>query len=106
MEDTTGQKTNKVEFSMDTIVNNPVTKKQLEGFISEIVMYKGRIKAANGGINDIRKEAKEKLGIPGKFLNKLVRENMAPGTLEAEERDIEEVKAMADQLTVPKADFE
>lgn len=105
MEDTTG-KPQKVEFSMDTIVNNPVTKKQLEGFISEIVMYKGRIKSANGGINDIRKEAKEKLGIPGKYLNKLVKENMNPGSLEAEESDIVEVKAMAEQLSVPKAEFE
>lgn len=87
-------KTKKVEFSLETLQTNPVTRKQLEGFIEEIVLCKRKITQENDAIKDIRRESKDSLGIPGKILMRLVRENMEPGTLEAEAHEIEEVQAL------------
>lgn len=92
-------KTNKkVEFSLDSIQNNPVTRKSLEGFIEELVLCKRKIKTEQESIKDIRTEAKDSLGIPSKILLKLVRENMEPGSLEAEAHVIEEVQALAEAI--------
>lgn len=85
----------KVEFSLSTIKNNPATLKQLEGFIEEICLAKGKIKVEQETVGDIRKEANDSLGIPGKILMKLVREHMSAGTIEAEMNDLETVQALS-----------
>jgi uncharacterized protein (UPF0335 family) len=78
-----GQRKAKVEFSLETLINNPVTKRQLEGFIEEVVLCRGKIKMEKEAISDIVKEAKDALGIPGKILNGLVNEKMNPGSIDA-----------------------
>ena len=85
----------KVQFSLDGIVNNPVTKKQLEGFIEEIELHRRAIKVKQNDIKDILTEAKDSLGIPGKFLNGLVNEKMNPGTIDQKQHDIEEMDSFA-----------
>lgn len=84
----------KVEFSLATIKGNPVTRKQLEGFIEEICLSQQKAKTERETIGDIRKEANDSLGIPGKILMKLVRESMNAGTIEAEMQDLETVQAI------------
>lgn len=88
----------KVEFSLDGLLNNPVTKKQLEGFIEEIVICKTKIKSEQEAIKDIRSEAKDNLGIPGKILGKLVQERMNPGSIDSDVHDLEEVQQIAQGL--------
>lgn len=88
----------KVEFSLDSLVNNQVTRKQLEGFIEELVLCKGKIKQEREAISDIVKEAKDSLGIPGKILNGLVNERMNPGSIDAKQHEIEEISDIADGL--------
>jgi uncharacterized protein (UPF0335 family) len=91
-------KKQKVEFSLDTIRKNPGTRKQLEGFIEEIELLRGEIKRAQVGVRDIMTEAKDALGIPGKILNKLVKEHMSPGTIEADIEDLESVQQLAEAI--------
>lgn len=88
----------KVEFSLSTIQNNPATRTQLEGFIEELASAKGLIKTHQGTISDIRKEANDNLGIPGKILMKLLREHMSVGTIESEINDLETVQALSDVI--------
>lgn len=88
----------KVDFSIETIVNNPVTKKQLEGFVEELVLCKGKIRTERETIKDIMKEAKDSLGIPGKILGELVNEKMNPGAIDAKVHAIEEAEAAAVSL--------
>lgn len=88
----------KVEFSLETIQNNPVTRKQLEGFVEEVVLAKIKVKAEQEAISDIRGEAQDSLGIPGKILMKLVRENMQAGTIEAEIHELEQVQAISQAI--------
>lgn len=83
-----------VEFSLSTIQANTAMKKQLEGYIEEIVLHKNKMKDASLGIKDIRGEAKDSLGIPPKILNKLVKEKMDSGSIEAEMQDLETVQAI------------
>lgn len=90
----------KVEFSLETIINNPVTKRQLEGFIEEIVLCKGKIKQERESISDIVKEAKDSLGIPGKILNGLANEKMNPGSIDAKQHEIEEMSDIATGLGI------
>ena len=87
-----------VEFSLEGLINNPVTKKQLEGFVEEIVIHKEKIKNANADIKDIKSEAKDSLGIPGKILNGLVNERMNPGSIDARQHEIEEISDLANGL--------
>ena len=91
-------KSNKVEFSLSAIQANPVQMKQLEGFIEEIVLWKSKIKSAQEGIGDIRGQAKDTIGIPGKILMKLVRESMSAGSTEAEMSDLETVQAITQAI--------
>jgi len=95
MKDAFGKKPAKVQFSLDTIVNNPVTKSQLEGFIEEIMLHKGHIKTHQLGVKDILAEAKDSLGIPSKILNGIVNEKMNPGSIDAKQHDIEELSDFA-----------
>lgn len=88
----------KLEFNIDTIVNNPVTKRQLEGFIEELVLCEQKISQEREAVKDIRNEAKDALGIPGKLLGKLVRERMNPGSIDQAAHDIEEAQAAAERL--------
>lgn len=84
----------KVEFSLSTIQANPVMQTQLEGFVDEIILWRGKQKEAAGGIGDIRHQAKDTLGIPGKMLMKLVREKMDEGALEAEMEDLKTIRGL------------
>lgn len=93
-------KRSKVEFSLSTVLANPVTKKQIDGFIDEIIIHKGAIKNANLGVKDIFGEAKDALGIPPKTLGKLVREKMDPGVIEHDLAELEEVQKLADGLGI------
>ena len=95
-----GQRKAKVEFSLETLINNPVTKKQLEGFIEEVVLCRGKIKMEKEAISDIVKEAKDALGIPGKILNGLVNEKMNPGSIDAKQHEIEEISDIAEGLGI------
>lgn len=88
----------KVEFSLSAIKANPGQMKNLEGYIEEIVLWKGKIKTAQGGIGDIRNEAKDTLGIPGKILMKLVRENMSEGSIESEMNELELVQSISQAI--------
>jgi hypothetical protein len=95
-----GQRKAKVEFSLETLINNPVTKRQLEGFIEEVVLCRGKIKMEKEAISDIVKEAKDALGIPGKILNGLVNEKMNPGSIDAKQHEIEEINDIAEGLGI------
>ena len=89
------KKSKKVEFSLSALQANPVTQKQLEGYIEEIVLHKREIKNRQAGIGDCRQQAKDSLGIPGKMLMKLVRENMDVGSIEAEMHELETAQAIS-----------
>lgn len=84
----------KVEFSLSALQANPVQMKALEGFIQEVALCRGKIKTEQSSIGDIRNEAKDSLGIPGKILMKLVREYMSEGSLESEMNDLELVQSL------------
>ena len=91
-------KKQKVEFSISTIIANEVTKKQLQGYIEEIVLSKNKAKDANAAIKDIKDEAKNSLGIPGKILNNLVKEYLDDGSIEHQITELEEAKGLSDAL--------
>jgi len=97
VKDATGKKT-KVEFSLATIQGNTTTRKQLEGFIEELVLCHGKVKTEKESIKDILSEAKDSLGIPSKILNKLVKENMAPGSIAADMHSLEEAQAISEAI--------
>lgn len=92
-------KTAKVEFSLETIQNNAVTRKQLDGFVQEIIISLDKIKHEKEALADIKKEAHTSLGVPGKVLMKLVRERQDPGYIEAEVHELEIVQGIADAMT-------
>lgn len=98
MKDATGKKVKKVEFSLQTIQGNAVTRKQLESFIEDIVVSKQKMKSEQEAVKDLVNEAKESLGIPGKILNKLVKERMSPGSIDADIRDLEQVKDLSEVI--------
>ena len=90
----------KTDFSIDTIVNNPVSKKQLEGFIEELELCYRAIRTQKESISDIMKEAKDSMGLPSKILKGLVMEKMDPGSIDQRVHDIEEVSAAAESLGI------
>lgn len=92
------QKKVKVEFSLDTIRTNPVTRQQLEGFIEEVVISLKKIEQEKEAVKDIRNEAKDSLGIPGRIFGKLVKENMQEGSIEAEIHELEQVQDIANAI--------
>lgn len=89
------EKTKKAEFSLGALLANPVTMKQLLGFIDEIVLCEGKIKSEREAIKDIRGEAEQSLGIPSQILNDLVREKMDQGSIDAKIKKLEEAKDIA-----------
>lgn len=93
MNDTT--KSKKPEFSLSTVLANEVTKKQLLGFIEEVVMCEGKIKSEREALKDIKNEAETALGIPSSVLGDLVRERMDNGSIEAKIKKLEEAKDLA-----------
>jgi uncharacterized protein (UPF0335 family) len=88
-------KKQKAEFSLDGLLKNPVSVKQLTGFIEEIMLCKVKMQQDSEAIKDIRNEAKDSLGVPGKILNKLVKERMNAGSIESEVHDLDEVQQIA-----------
>jgi uncharacterized protein (UPF0335 family) len=98
MKDATGKRAKKVEFSLDSIANNPTIKNQISGFIEEISLHQSHINDAKAGIKDILGEAKDSLGIPGKVLMKLVREDRDPGSIEVEIKELDDIQAIAETI--------
>lgn len=93
-------KTSKVAFSLESVVNNPVLKKSLEGFVEEIVLCRMKMKTEKDSIKDIMDEAKTSIGIPGKILNGIVNEKMNPGSIDQKQHDIEEISEFAISLGI------
>jgi hypothetical protein len=93
-------KRQKIEFSLSTVLANTTTKRQIEGFVDEIIIHKSAQKSASLGIKDIVGEAKDALGIPGKVLMKLVREKMDPGIIEHQLEELEEALKLSDGLGI------
>lgn len=87
--------TKKPEFSLSTVLANDVTKKQLLGFVEEIVLCEGKIKSEREAIKDIRGEAAQALNIPEPILAELVRERMDQGSIDAKIKKLEEAKDLA-----------
>jgi hypothetical protein len=79
----------KLPFDLSTVTNDPEKKKQLDGFVSEIALCRRKQRQEAEAVADIRREAKEALGIPPGLLNKLVIEQLDPGKLEAQQAEIE-----------------
>jgi hypothetical protein len=84
-----GKKT-KVEFNLKTVLGNDVTKKQLLGYIEEIILHENAMKHAREGIKDIKGEAETTMGIPTSLLNDLVKERLDNGGLDARIKTLEE----------------
>jgi hypothetical protein len=70
-------KQSKPEFNLDSILNNPVDSKTLQGFIDEAVLCREAKKSQNEAEADIRNEARDKLGIPPAMFNFLVKTRFA-----------------------------
>jgi 3-deoxy-D-arabino-heptulosonate 7-phosphate (DAHP) synthase len=84
------------QFSIATIVGNETTKKQLRGYIEEIVGHKNAIKNAMTDIKLIKDTAKDTLGIPGKTLGQMVKEYLDDGVLDDQIEQLEEAKTLTD----------
>ena len=97
-------KKQKPEFNLDTVVNNPVTKKQLLGFIEEIVLHEEHIKSEREAIKDIKGEAEQQLGIPSATLGDLVRERLDNGSIDAKIKKLEESRDLAIGLGITSDD--
>lgn len=80
------------EFSLETILSNPVDARTLKGFIDESILCKTKVKMENEALADIRNEAKEKLGIPPGLFNTLVRTKFNE-SLEADQAKMEATDA-------------
>lgn len=93
-------KRQKVEFSLSTVLANTTTRRQIEGFIDEIIIHKYAQRTAAESVRDIVGEAKDALGIPGKILMKLVREKMDPGQMEQQMEELEEAIKLSDGLGI------
>jgi hypothetical protein len=91
-QDSTGQK---IEFSLSGVLANEAQKKQLLGFIEEIVLWEQKIEEAKAGIKDIKGEAKDALDIPTTTLNELIRERLDNGSLDEKIKKLEGVKDLA-----------
>ena len=88
------------KFSIDSINKNSTLRKQLEGFVEEIVLCKNKIKTETESIKDITKEAKESLGIPPNIIKGLVNERMTPGTIDSKQNELDEISAVAENLGI------
>lgn len=95
------EKKQKVEFSLDNIQKDVTKKKELEGYISEIVGHKRVARAAQEHVKDIFAVANETLGIPRRMLAKLVQEQVRAGGIDAELAVLEEVSAINEIIDVP-----
>jgi hypothetical protein len=96
------------QFSLEAVFNNLDKRKKLEGFIQELAQEHNEIRTHKDAIADIRTNANDTLGIPAKVLNKLVKEHLKPGVIDAEAKEIEEIKDISDALngvTVKTANF-
>ena len=82
----------KETFDLNTIVNDDTKSKMLRGFIKEVMECQIKVNQENEAIKDIRTEAKDKLGLPPKLLNKLVK------AVQQDEEAINEEREMLDDL--------
>lgn len=98
------EKTATPVFNLDDVFNNLTKRKQLEGYIASVVDLQKQIKKLKSEIADQRNDANAELGIPGKVLNRLVKEELKPGTLEAETKELSDVKDVSDALHNKKVD--
>lgn len=90
-------KTAKPEFSLETILNNPVDSKTLKGFIDEALLSKGKIKLENEALSDIRNEAKDNLGIPPSLFNYLVKVQFSD-SLNTDNEKVEQADLVSSKL--------
>lgn len=98
------EKTKKAEFSLSGVLANEVTKKQLLGFIEELILCEGKIKQEREAIKDIKGEAETALAIPSNILSELVRERLDNGSIEAKIKKLEEVKDLAIGIGITSED--
>lgn len=78
-------------------VNSEADKKMLKGFIEEAILHKRTQADAASDIKDIRTEAKEKLGVPPKIFNRLVRAAYKDAFVE-ERREYEEFEGLVEAI--------
>jgi hypothetical protein len=90
-------KPQKAEFSLETILSNPVDSKTLKGFIDESILCKTKVRTENEALADIRNEAKEKLCIPPSLFNNLVKTKFNE-SLEADQAKLEATDATLTKL--------
>jgi hypothetical protein len=86
------------EAAIETILSNPVDKKTLDGFIQEINLCQGKIRAEREAIKDILNEGKAKLGIKGSMLRKLAKSYEDPTVANEQAEEWESIKVAVEEL--------
>lgn len=77
----------KFEDIIAGIVNNPVTHKQLLGFVSELELCQGKIRTERESVKDICAEAKDKLGLTPAIFKKIARGMSDPSITEKQSEE-------------------
>lgn len=88
----------KPEFSIENVLNDENLKKQLEGFIEEVILCKQKLEQEKEAMKDIKNEAKDSMGIHPKVLLKLVKLKSGEATLEGAEKELEDLRALLEAL--------
>jgi uncharacterized protein (UPF0335 family) len=86
------------ETTLDTILNNPVDKKILDGFIQEINLHQSKIRTERADIKDILDEAKSKLGLKGSIVRKLAKAYEDPAIAAEQSGEWESISFAIDSL--------
>ena len=86
------------EVTLESILNNPVTAKTLDGFIQEINLCQGKIASERVAIKDILAEAKDKLGLKSSLVRKLARSYEDPTVADAQSDEWDTVRAAVEKL--------
>lgn len=92
------EKSKKPVFNLRSALDNEVTRKQLLGYIEEVVLCEGKIKMEREAIKDIKGEAEQQLGISSAMLGELIRERLDAGSIEAKIKKLEEAQELAEGL--------
>lgn len=92
------QKKAKPEFSIDRVLNDDNLKKQLEGFIEEVILSQEKLNQEKEALKDIRNEAKDSMGISPKMLMKLVRLKSGQSSLEGAEKELEDLRQLLEAM--------
>jgi hypothetical protein len=90
----------KPEFSIDRVLNDDNLKKQLEGFIEEVILSQEKLNQEKEALKDIRNEAKDSMGIAPKMLMKLVRLKSGQSSLEGAEKELEDLRQLLEAMGV------